>query len=163
MIKMQGLTGALVSYLICTSLDQMPTLISTSMPPSITNGDLPLLAQKQTIVKIEICSKYDISKEITSFHFYCLPNMIMLEHLEAASLLTRTGAGQRTERKIRYIDKEWFSMDIHRIKLQCKHLISYQEGVDGDDLEDAGGTEHPVVEVSWTSSHQCCNHSCLHN
>ena len=96
--------------------DQMPTLISTSMPPSITNGDLPLLAQKQTIVKIEICSKYDICKErkreITSLHFYCLLNMIMLEHLEAASPLTRTGAGQRTERKIRYIDKEWFSMEI---------------------------------------------------
>ena len=109
---MQGLTGALVPYLICTSLDQMPTLISTSMPSSITNGDLPLLAQKQTIVKIEICSKYDILKEITSLHFYCLLNMIMLEHLEAASPLTRTGAGQRTERKIRYIDKERFLIDI---------------------------------------------------
>ena len=30
----------------------MPTLISTSMMPSITNGDLRLLAQKQTIANV---------------------------------------------------------------------------------------------------------------
>ena len=126
-IKMQGLTGALVTYLICTSLDQMLTLISTSMPSSITNGDLSLLAQKQTIVKIEICTKYDILKEITSLHFHCLLNMIMLEHLEAASPLTRTGAGQRTERKIRYIDKERFSTDICRYgyRSNCNVSIWY--------------------------------------
>ena len=105
---MQGLTGALVPYLICTSLDQMPTLISTSMPSSITNGDLPLLAQKQTIVNIEICSKYDILKKITRLHFYCLLNMIMVEHLEAASPLTRKGAGQRTEEKSDIFTKKGF-------------------------------------------------------
>ena len=40
-----------------------------------------------------------------------------------------------------------------------QHDISYQESVDGDDLEDAGGTEDPVVEIGWTNGHQGCQHS----
>ena len=68
--------------------------------------------------------------------------IIMLEHLEGVSPLTRIGVEQRTEKKNQMLNSHG---GYSSIVLSQTLRTSYQEGVDGDDLEDAGGTEHLII------------------